>query len=864
MKKHTIVLIGILCMVAGGLFFFSKDPTALYIGVAMLVIGGIVILGTLLGLFTLTSHQHPQAYPQQRYPQKQYSPKPQTTNKNPVKKESSRDVERREQRKQELDAEVQTLKTSSQGEIWSVNDIIRNADTRLDSTEAQYIAQEILTPFFSTSVWDLYQKINNQSLSDDEMFKIFDEGTSSLRESFMESYSKSTSWIMSSTLLERLITKNFLMLFRLGNIPKDRISMIIDRLSAYELQGYRIKPVESGESFDGSFVDLEKSTPENEVEISYYESTDTDIIHFLEQNYSNETALRQKAFTKILAGSANVISLITTVDDLSEDEICQIFARNHTEEISALFEKFTASDVVAIFPPIYAVKVALQLVACDYEDQVSENYDFANIPVATYQQIISELSADELLGYDDRGDGNSDIIKLFEDHSVNDDSLRKTAFDKMRTSKHFPTAIARWDNVSEDEVNSIMDNKDEEQINAVFGREDSEDIITSLPEDIAIKIRLELIYPDAMDTVKNNYSFGDDDAFKKVIAELSAEELLGFKRDPENSERLTNDADYDIIKLIEDEMGDNDDLRKLAFTKICESNDMSAAIARWNNVTDDEIAKIMSRGIEDEINELLGREDSESIITSLPEDIAIKIRLELIYPDAMDTVKNNYSFGDDDAFKKVIAELSAEELLGFKRDPENSERLTNDADYDIIKLIEDEMGDSDELRTLAFTKICESKDMSEAIARWDNVTTAEIAIIVERGKNKEMSELLERSDADSIITDMSDKYIIVEYLVDCDNNTIKDEFVNRTDEQNFIDKVKQMAKGISAKTLTNKEKEAAVEDLSDEKLIKLKLYLTDIDDCSFDMDDVENEFSDRMSNNEDFNQKVKTLVTQIQ
>ncbi len=203
-------------------------------------------------------------------------------------------------------------------------------------------------------------------------------------------------------------------------------------------------------------------------------------------------------------------------------------------------------------------------------------------------------------------------------------------------------------------------------------------------------------------------------------------------------------------------------------------------------------------------------------------------------------------------------------MLGFKRDPENSERLTNDADYDIIKLIEDEMGDSDELRTLAFTKICESKDMSEAIARWDNVTTAEIAIIVERGKNKEMSELLERSDADSIITDMSDKYIIVEYLVDCDNNTIKDEFVNRTDEQNFIDKVKQMAKGISAKTLTNKEKEAAVEDLSDEKLIKLKLYLTDIDDCSFDMDDVENEFSDRMSNNEDFNQKVKTLVTQIQ
>ncbi|MCX6823521.1 MAG: hypothetical protein NT085_00130 [candidate division SR1 bacterium] len=865
MKKGTISLIGILCMLAGGLFFFSNEPTALYLGVGMIVIGILIIVAALLGLFkSFVPHQH-QVPEQQQF---SYTPTPvqQSVQQNiagPPKRESPRDAERKEQRRKELDAEADTLKTIIQNEVWGIEDVRRNASIRLDSAEVQYIAQQLPTPFFAVTVWELHQKITEQRLADNEMFKILDDGSESLQEFFMETYTNSTSWTMSSSLLERLINKNPLMIFGFGNIRKETVSTTIDRVPAYELLGYRMKPLDSGENFESSFVDFKKSTPENEVKISYYDSTDTNIIHYLEEHHPNETALRQKAFTKILAGSANVISMITGVDDLSEDEIRQIFERNYKEEISALFEKLEASDVVAIFPPLYAVKVALQLVECDYEDQVNENYDFENIPVTTYQQIIAELSAEELLGYDDRGDGNHDIIKLFEDHSVNDEPLRKTAFDKMRTSKHFCDAIARWEDVSEDEVKIIMDNKDELQINALFGREDSEDIITNLPEEVAIKIRLELIYPDACETVKDNYQFDDENAFKKIIADLSAKELLGFRVNPNDSESFSNDADYDMIKFIEDDMGDNDTLRDLAFAKMCQSDNMSEAIARWENVAESEVAKIMDRGIDAEINALLGREDSEDVITNLPEEVAIKIRLELIYPDASDGVKESYQFDDENAFKKIIADLSAKELLGFRVNPNDSESFSNDADYDMIKFIEDEMSDNDTLRTLAFAKMCESDDMSEAIARWENITESEVASIVERGKSKEMTALLERDDVESIITDMPDNYIIGQYLLDDGNDTIKDEFNSRIDDQKFIDKIKKMAKGISVKNLTNNEKEGSVEDLSDEKLIKIKLSLIEIDDCSFDFDDIENEFSDRMGNNAEFEQKVKNLVAQL-
>lgn len=620
-----------------------------------------------------------------------------------------------------LNALIQSLVPLSKNQIWDLEDIGVNVEEYLND-DLQYIAKQLSTPLFSTSVWDLHEKIKNCQLANDQIIKILESGTDNIIDTFMEYYAKSTTWTMSSLLLDKIIAKNPLWTFRFTNYSKSVLKSIIDRLSVYELLGYRLKALKPDEDFEDSFIDLQKSTEDDEVIISYYESIDMDIIHYLETNYPNETELRQIAFKKIISESSNVIDMVHRLENISDEEIKAIMDRNYDAEISVLFDVCDVSSIANSFPPLYAVKVALQLVACDYEYEVNEYYDFTNISTATYQEIISSLSADELLAYDDRGDGNYDIIKLFEDHSIGDEELRK-----------------------------------------------------------------------------------------------------------------------------------------LAFSKICESKDMSDAIARWDNVTEDEVKIIMERNVEEEINALFGRDDSEDIICSLPEELAIKIALELVYSDSSETVRDNYSFGDRDAFIKVINELSAGELLGFKPDPDDSESYYNDADYDIIKLIEDHMNDDSTLRDLAFAKMSGYKDMSEAIDRWDNVTEEETEKIINRSIEEEMNALMERDDFDT--SNLPDSFVIKQYLLD-DIDSIRDEYTNRIDDGDFVNKVEKMVKKLSSKKLSGKDKEGAVEDLSDDIIIKAELQLFDLSECSFDGDDISSEFTDRI-NNSIFKQKVEDIISQL-
>jgi hypothetical protein len=875
-----------------------------------------------------------------------------------------------------------------------LDDLNSYIDEYLDDSELEYVAKQLPSPFFSISIFELDQKIINLKLMDDEIIKILESGTDNLIAALMDAYSEIKTWTMSSTLLGHLITKHPLLLFRFDNYNKDMLTTIINRLSAYELLGYRMKPTTPDESIDDSFVDLQKSTDDDEVIIEYYESADTDMVRFLEQHYSTETELRQKAFAKILAGSANIIALINRVNELSDDETKQIIARDYSAEIKALFEVCNVSSIANCFPALYAIKVALQLVECDYEDEMKENYDFSSIPIVSYQKIIAGLSADELLGCDARGEGNYDIIKLFEENSIDDKNLRQIAFEKMLTSTHLADAIERWESLTETEIATIMDRKVDTEVSALFGRFDSDAIISDLPEEVAIKIALELVYPNSAETVKDSYSFTDKNVFITVINQLSADELLGFRNDPENTGLYENDADYDIIKLIEDKMSDDDSLRTLAFEKICESKDMNKAITRWDTVTEAEIAKIMDRKIDVEINALLGRDDSEDIICNLPEETAIKIRLQLIYPDSFETVESNYQFKDENAFKKVINELSenellgfsetysndanydiikliedemgdnnmlralaftkiceiddmstaisrwenvtedevkaimirnnedevsalferddsdaiicdipeevaikialgliysdsaetvkdnysftdknafitvinqlsAHELLGFRNDPENPGSYVNDADYDIIKLIEDKMSDDDNLRTLAFAKICESINMSDAISRWDAVTEDEVAKIIERGNEEEMNALFDRDDSDEEVNGkLPDNFIIKQCLIG-ENDSLHEEYDNRIDEAKFRQKVERMCKSLSSKKMTDDEKDGSADDLSDDLIIKTRLGLIDLDDCSFDSDDVKSEYDSRRNYNEEFKQKVDDLVAQL-
>lgn len=742
---------------------------------------------------------------------------------------------KRQERQRELGILVEKLKKLCQNQIWDLSDISANVEEYLSNEDYEYLSKQLPTSIFASTIWDIHDRIDRIQLSNDNIAKIIDSGTENLVASFLGKYSKSDSWIMPGFILDKIIEKNVIWVFNFTNYRKDMIKTIIEKLSVYELLGYRMKEKDTEEEFEDSFLDLQKSTEGNEVKISYYESADTDIISYLEQNYPNESELRQKALSKILADSANIVAMIGQVNNLNEDEVKEIIKRNYDEEIQELFNVFDNEFVANCFEFEQAVKISLELVECNYYEELRDNYDFASTSEDLIFSIIRKFSANELLGYGGEGFGNYDFIKLLEDREIDNEALRKEVFTKMSTSEYFSEGISRWDDVTEDEIKFIMQRNKDEEVNALFGRDDSEDVIVNLPEETAIKIWVGLIYPDALETVKDSYDFGDEAAFKKVINELSADQLLGKN-------------DYDIIELIENEMNDNEDLRNLAFVKICEAIDLSERIPEWDNISEDETKVIMERKNEEEINALFGRDDSEDIVCNLPEEIAIKIRLSLIYPDALETISNSYQFqNENNEFKKVINEVSSEDLLGKN-------------DYDIINLIEDEMGDDEDLRKLAFVKICESPDISEAIARWDNVSEDEAKIITQREKPEEISALLEKEDS-NIIDSLPDSFIIKQHLLG-DDGIVHDEYFNRMEDDTFRRKVEKSTKDVLPKKLTNSQKDSDVESLSDEVVIKARLDLIDWDECSFDSDDIATEFESRILNDE-FRQKVETLVNKF-
>jgi len=697
MNKIKIPWIEIILIIAGLLFILSGDRNAYYLGIGVMILaGGIFVARLIIGPSQDHNLSENSSYkpPPNSYKSDPYTTKQSTTSKSFF---SSRNLARQEERKQQLDQIIADIRSTISQKLFSLSDIDSYTEEYVDNTDVVYIAKQLPSEFFSTSIWELHEKINNYQLNDEQILKILESGTDNLIDKFISTYKKNTLWTMSSSLFGQLITKNPLLLFHFTTYSKDTVTTIINRLSAYELMGYRTNFKSMDEEKIDSIKDLKKSTNEKDVQIAVYQKTNTNIICMLE-NMACEESLRQKAFDKIISGLANIISLIEEINELTTYEIQKIFERGLEEEIAAMFEK------------------------------------------------------------------DSDTIK-------------------------------------------------------------------NLPEDIAIKILLELMYSSASEQVKDNYIFDNKDVFKKVINELSADELLGKGK-------------FDIIKIIEDYMDDDENLRTLAFAKICKADDISYEIGNWGSVTEAEIKTIMERNKDKEISALLAREDSDNIIANLPEGAAIKILLELMYSDFADEIKDNYTFSDEDVFKKVISDLSADELLGK-------------GEFDIIKIIEDYMSDDENLRTLAFAKICEADDISYEIKKWGSVTEEEIKTIMERNKDKEISALLGREN-DDMITNMPDSYIIKRYLLE-DEENIKDEYDNRIDDDDFKNKVEKTARKFSLVKLREKDKDAAVEDVSDEFIIKAKLYLIDLDECDFDIDDVKDEYDSRI-NNDDFKNKVNKLI----
>lgn len=352
-----------------------------------------------------------------------------------------------------------------------------------------------------------------------------------------------------------------------------------------------------------------------------------------------------------------------------------------------------------------------------------------------------------------------------------------------------------------------------------------------------------------------------EDTIHKAFNAMNAAELLGFRIKSKTKEQETpwstiptldgtecpyyEDVDTDIIYVIEQNFPNNDTLRKQIFDKIFNSPYvLTASIERWDNVTEYEFTKILDRHNEEEIEALFDRDDISTIIDQFSEDIAIKVYLGLVYPNAVQTVKDSYTFKDVKTFKTIINELSAEELLG-------------EDDYDIIKLIEDEMGDDEELRALAFAKLCQLPDMSSRISEWDNVTENETKLIMERNNDEEINALFGRDDSNDVICNLPDSLVIKFHLLD-DEEVIHDEYFNRIDDDEFRGQVEKMTKGLLPKELTDSQKNSDVESLSDEIIIKARLGLFDLDECSFDSEEIADEFNDRI-NKDEFKKKIENL-----
>ena len=662
-----------------------------------------------------------------------------------------------------LDQQLPTLRNAANNEIICYDDIAYLSTINLTSKDIDYLAGKLTCPLFSSSITvkSIKESIDNMDFSEDQVITLFKQGSQNLRERLISSC-KNNSWNIPSRLFDYLMESDRMLLLTMV-LSQELFLKLINTLSSYELLGYRVTECTPDEDTHGTVENLLTGK-----DIPYYEDVDTDVVYIAEQNFPNDDKVRKLAFDKVFAGPCDLIETIGRLDTLTEYEVKKIFERGNEKEIEKMLDRNDSDDVVDYLPPKHAVSVVLGIIPSDYSDYIHNKFDFTSIDHKVWLEIFQEFSPDELTGH-------------------------------------------RMKKIEEDEE----------------------------PE-----------------------------------GQLSAD---GQKDIPYYST-----GDHDIITLIEEHINDDNELRKLAFDRVLGARYLVDIIQNLDTITEYETQKIMERNDTDEVEALLGRNDSNDIITNLSEEVAIKIILGIMYAGSADEVKDHYSFNNSGAFMRVIEELSAYELLGFRMKPERPNEETDyeipdlknpgqkipaygDANYDIIKLIEDEMSGDGHLRQLAFDKICQGNNMDEAIERWENITADEVTKIIERGFSEEFDALAERSDFDDDIRgNLPDAFIIRQRLLE-NNSSMDDEYVDRIDTSSFKNKVEIIISSLSSKVLSDKEDYDDVTELDNDIVIKIHLRLIDTEDytCSFDNDDVSGEFSDRMTNDEKFKNKVENLAKRI-
>jgi hypothetical protein len=242
-----------------------------------------------------------------------------------------------------------------------------------------------------------------------------------------------------------------------------------------------------------------------------------------------------------------------------------------------------------------------------------------------------------------------------------------------------------------------------------------------------------------------------------LIRYLSVSELLGYRTQQKNadeqpigsfeSRKDTGEIVYyesvegNIITLIETCVPNDTYIRRQAFDKIINAENIDKVIENAQTISLEEARRIAKRNISDEMDLLLDRDDAQNFVELFPLKKAIEVLLYEGKTEIRNEVKIKYPFAEKslEEYSSAIEGIDEDVLLGG-----------GVIGYDIICLIEEKLSihpQKEEIRRLAFEKI-QNSDLSLAIRRWKTISAEEITSILEGDCDDAIEALFSRADVE--------------------------------------------------------------------------------------------------------------------
>lgn len=161
--------------------------------------------------------------------------------------------------------------------------------------------------------------------------------------------------------------------FDFENVSASTWRQVIEELTPDELAGYRMKPLNDNERPEGNF------TIPGQDDIPYYQTGDHDFIGLLEEHGSDndeiQRTIRALAFQKLIKATLLTQS-VETWNNIMEEEVAAIMARQKKDEIETMFERDDSDTIIERLPDVYIIKARLGLF--DFGDIDDLNDEFEN------------------------------------------------------------------------------------------------------------------------------------------------------------------------------------------------------------------------------------------------------------------------------------------------------------------------------------------------------------------------------------------------------------------------------------------------------------------------------------------------------